>query len=225
MKTIFITRNLTNQSIFRKQLESAGFTVHGKSLLKFSAMPFNSVPKSDWIFFYSKNGVKYFFERLEDNNRDIPKNVQWAAIGKGTAKLLKTKIQKIDFTGTGNTLETATEFLKLAKGQTVLFPQAKHSRKTIQRLLEKNITSKNLIVYKNEMKAQVSVPDCDGLVFTSPMNAKAYFKDRVLFDDQKIFAIGRTTEKTLVSMGIQDYKVAEEPTEEALVKVILELGN
>ncbi len=221
MKTIFITRKLSNTSIFKTQLEAAGFTVHGKSLLQFSAIDFNRIPKSDWIFFYSKNGVKFFFDCLKTKNKSVSKNIRWATIGKGTAKYLQSKVSNVDFIGQGNTLETALDFLKLSKGQTVLFPQAEKSRKTIQRLLEGNISDKSLIVYKNEMKKNVLIPDSDALVFTSPMNAKAYFKDRVLFDDQKIFAIGRTTEKTLIGMGIEEYKVAEEPSEESLVKIIL----
>jgi len=66
MKTIFISRKLSKDSFFKTKLEEAGFTIHGKSLLKFSAIPFQKTPKSDWIFFYSKNGVKFFFQRLKD---------------------------------------------------------------------------------------------------------------------------------------------------------------
>ncbi|MFT5165665.1 MAG: uroporphyrinogen-III synthase [Saprospiraceae bacterium] len=222
MKTIFITRDLSDTSIFRTQLEAAGFTVHGQSLLQFSAVAFDSVPHSDWLFFYSKNGVKYFFEGLKRLNKPIPKNTRWAAIGKGTAELLQSQTKRIDFIGTADTLATANDFLKLAKTQTVLFPQAEHSRQTIQDLLGNKIVAENLSVYKNEPKQRITIPDCDALVFTSPMNAEAYFKNRILLNNQKVFAIGRTTERTLASLGIVDYTVAEEPSEEALVKVILE---
>ncbi len=221
MKTIFISRNLTSTSIFKKELEAAGFTIHGLSLLKFSALAVNRIPKSDWIFFYSKNGVKFFFQGLQKAGKKIP-NVKWAAIGKGTGKALQTKVQQVDFIGDGNTLKTASDFLKLAQGKTILFPQAQHSRKTIQNLLDTNIISKEIVVYKNEAKKQFNIPDCKILVFTSPMNAKAYFEKHELFDDQKIFALGRTTAKTLVGLGIEDFNVAEEPSEEALVREILE---
>lgn len=220
MKTIFISRDLKVNSLFRKDLEAAGFTVHGKSLLKFSAIEFTRIPRADWIFFYSKNGVKFFFKRLKQLGRAIP-NVKWGAIGKGTAQILSTKTSQVDFAGNGNTLQTAMEFLEIASGQTVLFPQAAQSRQTIQRLLEDSIRAKNLIVYKNELKQRISIPDCDTLVFTSPMNVKAYFKKREKAAHQKIYAIGRTTAKTLVSMGLEDFKVSEEPSEEALVRAIL----
>lgn len=224
MKTIFISRDLTTKSVFLSGLKTAGFIIHGKSLLKFSAVAFNRIPRSDWIFFYSKNGVKFFFKGLKDLGRKIPDNVQWGAIGKGTAKALFAKTKQVDFTGSGNTLQTASDFLKLAKNNTVLFPQAKNSKKTIQQILDQNIHSKELIVYNNVPKTTVSLPDhCDVLVFTSPMNAITYFKNRDLSSKQKVFAIGRTTAKTLVSIGIKDFLIAEEPSEEALVKAILNL--
>jgi uroporphyrinogen-III synthase len=224
MKTIFITRDLSPTSAFRTQLEAAGFAVYGKSLLHFSVVPFDSIPESDWLFFYSKNGVKYFFERLKILNIPIPKNVHWAAIGKGTADLLESITQQVDFVGTGDILQIATAFLNLAKNQSVLFVQATDSRQSIQSLLKNNIIAKSLIVYKNEPKEQINIPHCGTLVFTSPMNVKAYFKNRILLNHQKIFAIGRTTAKTLDSLGFEDYHVAEEPSEEALVKVILEFS-
>jgi len=222
MKSIFISRDLKANSFFKKELEAAGFTIHGKSLLKFSATDFKQVPKSNWIFFYSKNGVKFFFQRLKKLNRSIPKQVLWAAMGKGTAKALLAKTGQVDFTGGGNTLGTAMDFLEVANGRVILFPQAERSRQTIQRLLADNIIAKNLVVYKNEIKKQVPIPDCDALVFTSPMNVNAYFEKKALSDNQKIYAIGRTTAKTLVSLGIEDFKIAEEPSEIALVKSILE---
>ncbi len=223
MKTIFISRDLNAQSFFLQKMKAAGFTVHGKSLLNFSAVSFNRIPKTDWIFFYSKNGVKFFFKGLKESSKKISAHIQWAAIGKATSKALFSQTQQIDFTGNGNTLQTASQFLKLANRQSVLFPQAKNSKKTIERILDQYITSKELIVYNNEPKKRFTLPDCSILVFTSPMNAKAYFKNRALSDDQKVYAIGRTTAKTLVGIGIKDFLIAEEPSEEALVKAILEL--
>ena len=221
MKTVFITRSLSSGSVFQTKLEAAGFVVKGISLLKFSAISFNKIPPSDWIFFYSKNGVKFFFKGMEEANLNVAEHMRWGAMGKGTAEVLAKKVTQIDFIGQGNILQTATDFLARANGQIILFPQATNSRQTIQRILEDNIIQKDLIVYRNEPKKRLNIPDADILVFTSPMNVKAYFKDKVLFDDQKVFAIGRTTAKALVSIGIEEFNIAAEPSEEALVEVIL----
>lgn len=224
MPSVFISRDLKPDSIFRQQLEAKGFHIQGKSLLKFSAKDFDKIPDSDWIFFYSKNGVKYFFNGLKKANLKAP-NVRWATIGEATAKALASKVNKVHFIGKGNTLKTAADFLDIAYGQEVLFAQAHRSRKTIQNLLTNNIKSKELVVYTNEMKKNFQVEDVDILVFTSPLNAKAYFKKKPLFDDQKIFAIGRTTAKALVGLGIEDFNVAETPSETALVEAILKNGE
>lgn len=221
MKTIFISRKLSSNSVFQERLNNAGFEIHDVSLLRFSAVPFTQLPSSDWIFFYSKNGVKFFFEGLKKQHMPVPQQMRWGTIGKGTATKLQKHIDQVDFIGNGNTMQTASAFLRAARGLSVLFPQAEKSRRTIQRLLDKNIKHQDLIVYSNQIKSSVQIPKCDLLVFTSPMNVMAYFKTRVLFDTQQIFAIGRTTAKALVSIGIEDFNIAEEPTEEALVKVIL----
>ncbi len=222
MKTIFISRKLTSKSVFKKTLEAAGFQIHDQSLIRFRPVEFNRVPTSDWIFFYSKNAVKYFFAGLDAAELKIPEKVKWATIGKSTAKALEKHINEIDFTGNGNTLETSTDFLKIANGQKVLFPRAEHSRKTIQQLLKGKIKDIDLIVYKNTPKKNIQIPDCDLLVFTSPMNVLNYFKQKALFEDQSVYAIGRTTAKTLVSVGIEDFLIAEEPSEAALAKAVLQ---
>lgn len=222
MKTIFISRKLTSKSVFKKTLESAGFQIHDQSLIRFRSVSFDRVPQADWVFFYSKNAVKFFFAGLNAADKNVPKKVRWATIGKATAKALEKHIERIDFIGNGNILETSADFLKLASGQTVLFPRAEHSRKTIQQLLNNKIKDVDLIVYKNTPKKNIQVPDCDLLVFTSPMNVLNYFKQKELFDDQSVYAIGRTTAKTLVSIGIEDFLIAEEPSEAALVKAVLQ---
>jgi uroporphyrinogen-III synthase len=221
MKTIFISRKLTKESVFKKDLKAAGFQIYDRSLIRFSPVAFDTVPSTDWIFFYSKNAVKYFFAGLTSLNQITPQEVRWATIGPATAKVLKKHIGQVDFIGDGNTVETAADFLKVAEGQTVLFPRAEHSRKTVQQLLSKNITDRDLIVYKNVPKKNIRLPNCDLLVFTSPMNVLTYFKNKPLFDDQSVFAIGRTTAKTLVSIGIEEFLIAEEPSEAALVKAVL----
>ncbi len=39
--------------------------------------------------------------------------------------------------------------------------------------------------------------------------------------NQKLFVIGQTTAKSLIDLGINDFKIAESPSEEGLAKVII----
>ena len=41
-------------------LENQGFEVFGKSLILFEKVDFEIPEKPDWLFFYSKNGVRFF---------------------------------------------------------------------------------------------------------------------------------------------------------------------
>ncbi len=157
MKTVFITRHLTESSIFKKQLEHAGLKVYGKSLIQFSAVPFYEIPKVDWIFFYSKNGVKYFFERVEQSDLKIAENVKWAAIGPETAKALASEYREPDFIGSGNGEQTAFSFVKIAKGQKVLFPQAESSLQSIQQSLEKEIIAIDLDCLQKRLQRKIQI--------------------------------------------------------------------
>lgn len=221
MKTVFITRRLSEKSIFKQHLESAGMKIFGESLIQFSAVPFDELPEGEWIFFFSKNGVKFFFQGVEQSDLEIPENIKWAAIGPETAAALSFELKTPDFIGNGNAEETADSFLKMAKGQTVIFPQAEASLRTIQQNLGKAITAVDLVVYKNTPKKLVDIPACDYVALTSPLNARVYLDKVPLKANQKLFAIGQTTANLLIESGIDKFEIAAIPSEEGLAKVIL----
>src|SRR5690606_12621716 len=200
------------------KLEQAGLKVSGASLLEFSAVPFDEIPKTDWIFFYSKNGVKFFFQGATQ----IPKNVKWAAIGAETARVLASFHKTPDFTGTGDPESTTLSFLKIAKGQSVLFPRAVNSRRSVQQFLGETITAIDLIVYENIPKEKVEIPYSDFVVFTSPMNARVYLEFQKLQAGQKLFVIGQPTANFLLKSGIKAFEIANTPSEAGLAEVILE---
>jgi len=221
LKTVFITRNLSENSIFKKTLEQAGLKVFGESLIQFSVIPFNEIPKVEWIFFYSKNGVKFFFEGIEHANVEISKNVKWGVIGPETGKSLTLKYNEPDFTGNGNAKQTASSFLEFAKSQNVLFVQAESSLKSIQKILKNDITAFDLVVYSNSPKKHINIPSSDFIVFTSPLNVKVYFEKTELEPSQKLIAIGQTTANALLELGNIGFEIAESPSEIELAKVII----
>ncbi len=217
--TVFITRNLNTDSIFFYELTEVGFEVFGESLIKFELIPFDNFPKTDWIFFYSKNAVRYFENGLSENDKKfIFKNIKLATIGEGTAKITKEILKKCDFIGDGNPKFTSESFLKIAKNQSVLFPRAENSRQSIQKLLTRKIQSFDFIVYKNQPRKDFELPDFEVLVFTSPMNVETYFNKKKLLDNQKIISIGETTSQVLKKMGFSKIITSQKPTE-------LELAN
>ncbi len=220
MKKIFISRQQTVGSVFCKTLTDNGFGVHGESLIEISPVPFSGFPEVDWIFFYSKNGVKYFFGQLAP---PLPPNVRLATIGPGTAGYLEEHFAHPNFVGDGHAGNTARLFSEKIKGKKVLFPRAKNSEQSVQKLLEKGVTAIDLVVYENLPKEDFELPDFDCLVFTSPMNATAYFAKKKYREGQKVVAIGNTTAFALKSLGVENVVVADKPTESSLVAAVLKI--
>ena len=221
MKKIFISRDQRQDSLFKKHLEEKGFEVIARSLVAISSCSISAIPEADWVFFYSKNGVQYFFRAVEELGTKLPNNLQFACIGEGTAKALSVHNVKPDFIGTGAPETTALAFQKVGKGSKVLFPQALNSRQSIQKLLSHTVEVISLVVYKNEPLQTFTIPYCDALIFTSPMNAKAYFQRYSIDKQQKVIAIGRTTAKSLNNLGVEEVFVADEPSEPGLVKAVM----
>lgn len=217
-RSIFISRELTPDSDFIRYLQSIDFEIIGTSLVTFQAIPFWDLPETDWIFFYSKQAVKFFFENARQRNFKILAKL--AVFGKGTARALEAEMYAADFVGIGTPEANAAYFVTLAKNQKVLFPRAANSLLSIQKLLENKIEMVDLIVYDNQPRTDFNLPTCDWLVFTSPLNAVAYFSKYDLQKGQQIIVIGNTTAAALQQLGISNVMIAEEPSEMALAQVI-----
>ena len=215
-KTVFITRDLTSESPFYQRLSDEGWQVGHASLLAFEPVSFGQLPATDWIFFYSKNGIKYFFEQAK-----LDDSVRYAVMGKASAAYLTAQCGiQADYVGTGEPASTAAAFVQMAKGQRVLFPCAAQSRHSIRQLLAHEIEATDVVVYNNRKKTKFSPRDEHVLVFTSPLNVAAYFEQYTLQQYQYIIAIGRTTATALEGFGYQDYTIAAQPNETALAEAV-----
>jgi len=220
LKKIFISRRIKKDSFFYKKIKEAGHELFGKSLLSFRQISFENIPAVDWIFFYSQKGVHYFFKNIHKKKMVLPKNIRWAGFGEMTAQAIEDQWVKCDFAGTGNAKTTAPEFYKIAKNKTVLFPRARHSKRSIQKLLEGQIEMQDLVVYDNFPKKNIQLNDFDILIFTSPMNAEAYFQNLQIDKEgnkirkgQQFYAIGETTAKALKKLGVEKVMVPKNPSE------------
>lgn len=216
MPSAFITRLLPPHSPFRTALEAAGWQVEGQSLVRLEALPFEVPQGVDWIFFSSKNAVAFFFASPAS-----PAPPLWAALGPATAAALAERVQRVDFIGDGDPVRSAEAFLLLAAGQTVLFPAAKHSMESVPQQLGTRIRSLLLPVYGNYPVENPEPRAADVLVFTSPMNAKAYFQANTLRQGQRLVAIGDSTARALAGLGYPNVTVATAPDEAALAQSVL----
>lgn len=221
MPSVFISRYLKAESIFKQTLEQNGFRVEGESLIDFSPIWIQDFPETDWIFFYSKRGVQYFFRQPVVKLKLNKYNPKFGAIGQATAYYLNQFNIKACFSGNGDPIQDADAFLKVASGDTVLFPSASNSRQSIQKNLKNKIKSVNLFVYRNKAKETVQMKQNDYLVFTSPLNVEAYFRKHFLMPNQRIVAIGETTASALRRFGLSEIAVAASPSEASLAQRVL----
>lgn len=224
MKKVFITRDLKKTDFFKIDLEKVGFSVFGQSLIAISKVDFTIVPDCDWLFFYSKNGVKFFFENYKNIDNQLVSHKKIGTIGESTAAYLNAQFKiKADFIGNGEPLQTAEAFAQIAINQTVVFPRAKQSKQSIQQQLDNTIITKDLIVYENQPLSNFDTIDADILVFTSPMNVETYFNKMTLKSNQKMVSIGNTTAKSLELLGFDDFFIATTPSEKGLIEAVLAL--
>ncbi len=221
--SVFISREVSEQSYFRRALEKHGITIEGRSLIRtvpmITKLDSYILKHVDWIFFSSKNAVDYFF-RLEPT---LPIGVKFGVMGAGSEEMLRQKGYFADFTGSGgDTTDVAADFAKVANGGTILFPCAEDSLRVIQKGLSDTTKVVDLPIYETVLEDDVEASGADVLVFTSPSNVDAYFVNNLLDPYQKVIAIGKSTGKKFEEMGVK-YTLPFAPDEVGLAEAVFGL--
>ena len=214
--SLFISRSLSADSPILA-LEQDGWKVWHESLLDFvpSKKPAPIFP-ADWIFFSSPKAVQFFPWNQWNGKAKV------ACLGPGTAQwVLHYRDQAADWIGDGLPEKVATEFAQVARGSNVLFPRAEQSRRSIQRLMPQQIEQADWVVYINQMRSSIQIPETDLLVFTSPLNAKNYFEHYPNRKGIPRLAIGATTAQWLKTQGIKTVIETAKPSEISLRNSIL----
>ena len=185
-------------------------------MLRFVPVPFTDVPHTDWRFFYSPRGVRYFYEQW-----DRPYRGHVATIGERTGTVVGEYGGQVSFVGTGAPEAVARQFDEvLRSGESVLFVRAENSRRSIQQFLP-HIDQQDLVVYRNR-PAPVRVPPADICVFTSPLNYQTFLQANTLQSHQKLIAIGPTT---AAAIGPRCDRVADHPGEESLAAAVMSFSG
>src|SRR5690606_26107342 len=137
-KKVFITREISETSFFRRALEKHAIEIEDRSLIRtfpiINKLDSYILKHVDWLFFSSKNAIEYFF-RLEPV---ISKYTKLGVLGRASEDALRRFGRVADFNGEEEGIDTADiakEFAELANGQAVLFPGAKDSLRTVQKAL------------------------------------------------------------------------------------------
>jgi len=141
-------------------------------------------------------------------------------VGRGSEDFLKNLGKFVSFVGeSSDTAEVAKEFAEIANGQTILFPVAKDSLRSIQKELSADTKIIELVIYETILEENVSQSFSDVLVFTSPSNVEAYFEENLLEPGQQVVSIGKSTGQKFDEMGVK-YILPASPDEIGLAEVL-----
>ena len=117
---VFISSDIRADDYVRRTLEAHNYVINSESFIEFSPLDFQYPDHADWLFFSSKNGVKYFFNSEIPQFRDA--TIHFAAINQGTAQALYELGLKVDFVGSGSNLQRiANDFDAVGFGK-IIFP-------------------------------------------------------------------------------------------------------
>ena len=196
---IFITRNLQAHHLFSSSLMAQGFEVHGISLITFNTIAMKNMPQTDWIFFSSKHAVENFFKQ-----KPIIAHQKFGAIGKSTADAIRKFGKRAEFIGQSTDTKTiGKQFAARAGSASVLFPIAKGSLRSVQSQFIKKEQTIDINVYETIEHNDAQLPVADILIFTSPSNVNAFFKENKFETHHQIIAMGGATEAELRKHGVR----------------------
>jgi len=219
MKTkVFISRSLEDESPFRSALHGYNVQIRDELLIQFSPIAYNQ-PQSDWIFFYSRTGVKFFIE----NGGDLTEK-KIGTFGPQTALFFEhyTDI-KPDFIGSGEKYDVTERLSQILKKSSCLFVIGKNSLRSVQSIRNSS-SDLEVIVYDNKPKEEFNIDPPDIAVFTSPMAARTYFKKYPKRNHSNL-AIGQTTLTELLKLNRINSVKSEKASEYSLAQKVIEKLN
>lgn len=223
--SVFITRDLAENSYLGRFLKKHEIQIDDRSLIRIfptiNKLDSFILKRADWIFFNSKNAIEHFF-KLEPW---ILKKTKIAVLGRGSEDTLRKYNRIADFSGDNLGIETediAKEFAKLVDGQTVLIPRAEGSYMTIQKALTPETKVIDMPIYETVIEEEVNKTNAEVMIFTSPSNVEAYFRENLADPDQKIICIGHSTAAAIEKLGLK-YTLPFTPDEIGLAEAIFGL--
>jgi uroporphyrinogen III methyltransferase / synthase len=196
-----------------------------------------------WLVFTSVNGVKYFFDRLENSGKDARnlKGIRIAAIGPKTAEAIRGKGVKPDLVPEEYRAEAVVEAFrrKGVRGLRILLPRAADAREVLPQELQKMGAAVEVVeAYrtvkpkeaKDEIGAMLEKGDIHLVTFTSSSTVN-HFMEMFEGESEKLLkwmekvavaCIGPVTAKTAEERGLSVQITPSDYTIEALVEAIVE---
>jgi uroporphyrinogen-III synthase/FMN phosphatase YigB (HAD superfamily) len=198
----------------------------------------------DWIIFTSANGVKFFFQRLEERAFPLrfPASLKVCAIGPATAKQLKGKGFRVDYTPKEFIAEAILDgFGKMAvQGKRILLARVKQARDVLPKGLKKLGAEVDVVEAYRTVKPRggtkrlthlLTDEIIDVITFTSSSTVN-HFVELLEKEDMKrllkgivIACIGPITAQTAKRWGMKVKIQPNQYTTSALTRAIAEYFN
>ncbi|MBW2366544.1 MAG: uroporphyrinogen-III C-methyltransferase [Deltaproteobacteria bacterium] len=205
----------------------------------------DEIDQYNWLVFTSVNGVKYFFNRLFSQGRDVRAlgHLQTAAIGPATADRLLGFGITCDILPDSYRAESVVDAFAdvLISGKRILLPRAREARSVLpDSLTRMGARVDEITAYRTELDSRnrdvlldaLENGQVDMVTFTSSStvkNFKALLPEdrfRTLPASVRIVAIGPITADTAADLGFTVHRVAETYTIPGLCDAILaDLGG
>ena len=191
-----------------------------------------------WLIFTSPNGIRYFFENLEEiqGDQQLPESLQIAVIGNKTEKVLNHFGYVASFKNTGSTGEDfADSFIQNIKNNSskpnILLSLGNIAQTVIQNQLAEYTNCTRINVYQTttpesvdeKVLQRIENNQYEMLLFTSPSGIENFIKLTNKFKPEKIriACIGDTTSKTALENNFKPKVVAQDSTASGLFESIL----
>ncbi len=185
---IFISRNAHEAESLTKIFNGDRFKWTCEQLLTFSAVPFED-PWTEWLYFYSKNGVKYYYLNKPTTRLRTHK---LACFGSGTANFLFDLTGHLpDLVGSGEKEANANQLIETIGTDTICFVRGETSMNSIQKILGPHENHSDLIVYKNTPRTHINLQKFDIAIITSPLNYDSFVNNGGTAEN--IITLGDTT--------------------------------
>jgi len=245
-KLFISTRPAGASGELNRLLHEAGATLLEFPLIKIKPAPLSSQEKQlfskleqfQWMILTSANGVRYFFEILQEvtGAQKLPESLQIATIGEKTSYTLKKFGYSATFVNPGSTAEDFVEpFAQLIQTfgikQKIVLPLGNLARTVIEDHLEKLADCTRINIYQTETPENVdkSIAEkienekYDMLIFTSPSGIQNFLK---LFPGKKnknirMACIGETTANSARKNGFHPLAMAQNSSAAGLVESIV----
>ncbi|MBN1262445.1 MAG: uroporphyrinogen-III C-methyltransferase [Anaerolineae bacterium] len=191
----------------------------------------------DWVIFTSANGVRFFWERLEQAGKDARAfaGVRLAVIGPATAEALKQHGLQADLMPEKFVAEAILEAFGQVKGQHILLPRADIARETLaEGLVEAGAQVDEIDAYHTgpgetdkaeEIRRMVAAGDIDVITFTSSSTVRNFVAALAPLPDLPesltVACIGPITADTAREVGLPVHVVAEDYTIDGLVESLV----